>query len=159
MSRPNSEIRVTPSVLDRLIDLEPLESREAAKSRSAGLQELKASVRRDLEWLLNTRCHVDESGVQLEEAKRSLAFYGLPDIIGMNAKNSHEQVRLTKSLENAIRTFEPRFVNLKVTMDPVEHTDRHLRFRIEANLDIEPTPEPIVFDTMLELGSGEFTMA
>ncbi len=44
-------------------------------------------------------------------------------------------------------------------MDPVEHTDRHLRFRIEANLDIEPTPEPIVFDTMLELGSGEFTMA
>ncbi len=52
MSRTNSEIRVTPSVLDRLIDLDPLESREAAKSRSAGLQELKASVRRDLEWLL-----------------------------------------------------------------------------------------------------------
>ncbi|HQX57282.1 MAG TPA: type VI secretion system baseplate subunit TssE [Pyrinomonadaceae bacterium] len=159
MSRSNSDIRVTPSVLDRLIDLDPQESREAPKSRSAGLQDLKASVRRDLEWLLNTRCHLNDDDNQLDEAKRSIAFYGLPDIMGMNAKNNAEQTRLTKSLETAIRIFEPRFMNLKVTMDPVEHADRHLRFRIEANLDIEPTPEPIVFDTMLELGSGEFSMS
>ena len=31
-----------------------------------------------------------------------------------------------------------------------------LKFRIEASLNVEPTPEPIAFDTVLQLGSGEF---
>jgi predicted component of type VI protein secretion system len=33
-----------------------------------------------------------------------------------------------------------------------------LKFRIEATLDIEPTPEPVVFDTVLQLGSGNFAV-
>ena len=49
MARTDSNIRITPSVLDRLIDYDPRESRESPKSRSASLMELKASVRRDLE--------------------------------------------------------------------------------------------------------------
>lgn len=158
MSRIDLEIRVTPSVLDRLIDYEPGESREAPKSRSTSLFELKQSVRRDLEWLLNTRCHTEAIDDGLEEARRSVAFYGLPDIVGVNAKNHLEQQRLTKSLETAIRFFEPRFLNLKVSMEPVNSVDRQLKFRIEANLDIEPAPEPIVFDTVLQMGSGEFVI-
>lgn len=159
MSRSNTEIRVTPSVLDRLIDLDPQEKQEAPKSRSASLEDLRQSVRRDLEWLLNTRCHFDSDIESLEETKKSVAFYGLPDIMGVNAKNNAEQVRLTKSLETAIRTFEPRFLNLKVSMESIGTVERQLKFRIEANLDVEPTPEPIVFDTILETGSGEFTLS
>ena len=158
MARNESEIRVTPSVLDRLLDYDPQETREAPKSRSVCLQELKMAVRRDLECLLNTRCHAQAEDGELEETRRSLAFYGLPDIMGMNAKSSAEQLRLTRSLETAIRTFEPRFKNLKVSMDPAANIDRHLKFRIEASLDVEPAPEPIVFDTVLEMGSGEFSI-
>jgi predicted component of type VI protein secretion system len=33
-----------------------------------------------------------------------------------------------------------------------------LRFRIEAHLDIEPVPEPISFDTVLQVGNGEFAV-
>ncbi len=157
MSRQDLEIRVTPSVLDRLIDYEPRESREAPKSRSASLEDLKQSIRRDLEWLLNTRCHT-EGDELLVEAKRSVAFYGLPDIIGVNAKNHAEQQRLIKAMDGAIRYFEPRFLNLKVTMEPVNNVDRQLKFRIEASLDVEPAPEPIVFDTVLQMGSGEFVI-
>lgn len=158
MSRLDLEVRVTPSVLDRLIDDEPRESTEVLKSRSTSLHELKQAVRRDLEWLLNTRCHAESTDDRLDEAKRSVAFYGLPEIIGVNAKNHVEQLRLTKSLETAIKYFEPRFLNLKVTMEPVSNVDRQLKFRIEANLDVEPTPEPIVFDTVLQMGSGEFVI-
>ena len=159
MARSDLEVRVTPSVLDRLLDLDPQESREVPKSRSTSLHELKQAVRRDLEWLLNTRCHTEELVDDLSEAKRSVAFYGLPDIVGFNAKNNLEQQRLTKALETAIRNFEPRFLNLKVSMDPVDNVDRHLKFRIEASLDVDPTPEPIVFDTVLEMGSGEFSIS
>ena len=158
MARKDLEIRVTPSVLDRLIDLEPTVSTEAPKSRSTSLHDLKVSVRRDLEWLLNTRCHGDLDDVGNVEVRRSVAFYGLPDIMGMSPKSPAEQKRLTKALEMAIKHFEPRFLNPKVTLDPVDDVDRQLKFRIEAKLDVEPTPEPIVFDTVLLTGSGEFAV-
>ncbi len=159
MSRSDLEVRVTPSVLDRLIDYEPRDLREAPKSRITSLAELKQSIRRDLEWLLNTRCHTEALDDRLVEAKRSVAFYGLPDIVGVNAQNHAEQQRLTKAMDAAIRFFEPRFLNLKVTMEPVSTIDRQLKFRIEASLDVEPAPEPIVFDTVLQMGSGEFVIS
>jgi type VI secretion system protein ImpF len=158
MARPNSEIRSTPSVLDRLIDDDPRASTEAPKSRSSNLIELKNAVRRDLEWLLNTRCHLDEGDGLLEEAPRSVAFYGLPDFTGVSARNSVEIKDLITSVEKAIRIFEPRFLDLKVTMEPVDELDRQLRFRIEARLDVEPAPEPIAFDSVLQVGSGGFAV-
>jgi type VI secretion system protein ImpF len=156
MARTETEIRVTPSVLDRLLDFEPKSQQEAPKSRSRNLRELKQSVRRDLEWLLNTRCYPEDIDSNLEEVFKSVLVYGLPDITGVSAKNHLEQKRLTRALETAIKTFESRFIDLKVTLEPVSSVDKALRFRIEARLDIEPTPEPIAFDTVLQLGSGEF---
>jgi len=156
MARTETEIRVTPSVLDRLLDFEPKSQEEAPKSRSRNLRELKQSVRRDLEWLLNTRCYPEDIDENLEEVFKSVLVYGLPDITGVSAKNHLEQKRLTRALETAIKTFESRFIDLKVTLEPVSSVDKSLRFRIEARLDIEPTPEPIAFDTVLQLGSGEF---
>ena len=87
MARKDNEVRITQSVLDRLIDHEPNLSTEAPKSRSGSLHELKQAVRRDLEWLLNTRCHGDESVDDDLECRRSVAFYGLPDIMGMSPKS------------------------------------------------------------------------
>lgn len=159
MSRLENEIRVTQSVLDRLIDFDPRVSTEPPKSRSTSLQELKSSVRRDLEWLLNTRCFIEADEGELEEARRSVAFYGLPDFTGLSAKNPNELRRMTKELEAAIKYFEPRFIDLKVVLEPLNSVDRQLRFRIEARLDIEPTPEPVAFDTVLQLGSGDFAVS
>jgi len=156
MARIEKEIRVTASVLDRLIDLEPKSSQEAPKSHSNSLRELKQSVRRDLEWLLNTRSFIDDIDENLEEVRKSVIFFGLPDFTGISAKSHTEQKRLSKAIEKAIKIFEPRFLNLKVILEPLSDIDRLMKFRIEASLDTEPTPEPIAFDTVLQLGSGEF---
>lgn len=156
MSRIDNEIRVTPSLVDRLIDYEPKSSQEAPKSRSNSLKELKQSVQRDLEWLLNTRAYFGNIDERLEEVSKSVAVYGLPDFTGVSAKNHLEQTRMTKAIETAIKNFEPRFLDLRVTLEPISTTDKSLRFRIEANLNMEPTPEPVVFDTVLQLGSTDF---
>lgn len=158
MARTDNEIRITPSVLDRLLDFEPQESKEAPKSRSKSLRELKLSVRRDLEWLLNTRSYPEDVDERLEETLKSVVFFGLPDFTGVSAKSHVEQKRLTQALETAIKNYEPRFIDLKVSLEPINNIDRLLRFRIEARLDIDPVPEPIVFDTVLQLGSGEFAI-
>ncbi len=151
-----NEIRLTPSVLDRLIDFEPKSSTEAAKSRSRGIQELKQSVKRDLEWLLNTRHTADKVPEDLEELNKSIAIYGLPDFTGLSSKSNDDRKSLVRSVETALKTFEPRFMNLKVTLEDIEDGARGIRFRIQASLRVEPTPEPVVFDTVLQMGSGEF---
>ncbi|HEY0659519.1 MAG TPA: type VI secretion system baseplate subunit TssE [Pyrinomonadaceae bacterium] len=151
-----SEIRITPSIVDRLLDFEPKVSTEAPKSRSQGLRELKQSVRRDLEWLLNTRHTADKVPEGLEEVNKSIAIYGLPDFTGLSSKNIDDRKSLIRSIETALRTFEPRFMNLKVTLVESNELERGVKFQIHAILRVEPTPEPVVFDTVLQVGSGEF---
>ena len=156
MPRTDNEIRITPSVLDRLIDDQPEVSREPAASRSTSLRILKQAVKRDLEWLLNTRSSAEGSPEDLPEVARSLAQYGLADFSNMNVKAAADEGSLRQAVETAVATFEPRLEGVVVTLERLSETDRAVRFRIEARLKVEPAPEPVTFDTMLRLGSGEF---
>jgi type VI secretion system protein ImpF len=156
MARFDNEIRITLSVLERLIDEEPNVSSEAPASRQKNLRQLKAAVRRDLEWLLNTRQMVDVVPPDLKETTHSLATYGLPDFTSFSIKSSSERNRIRRALEQAISTFEPRLEDVLVSVDPMHETERVLRFRVDARLKVEPVPEPITFDTVLQLGSGQY---
>lgn len=152
----DKEIRITPSIVDRLLDFEPTNPNEAPKSRSQGLRELKQAVRRDLEWLLNTRHSPDEISETLEEVNKSVAKFGLPDFTGSSSQSDDDRRSLIRNVENALKIFEPRFINLKVTMEEINKVERGVKFRIQATLRVEPTPEPVVFDTILQVGSGDF---
>lgn len=152
----DSEIRITPSIVDRLLDFDPTNPNEAPKSRSQSLKELKQSVRRDLEWLLNTRHSPDGISKELEEVNKSLAKFGLPDFLGVSSQNDDDRKDLIRSVETALKIFEPRFMNLKITLDDGDYLNRGVKFRIQATLRVEPTPEPVVFDTILQVGSGDF---
>jgi type VI secretion system protein ImpF len=56
-----------------------------------------------------------------------------------------------------VRTFEPRLTAVQVSArDPESETHHRIRFVIEALLRMDPDPERIVFDTVLEVTSGEF---
>lgn len=154
-----SEIRISPSIIDQLVDLDPRSSADAYTSRSLSVAELKQAVRRDIEWLLNARRVAYKIDAGLEEVNRSVFAYGIPDITATGARDLNEQARLKNSIETAIRNFEPRLIGLSVEIDSVESVHKQLRFRIEASLDVEPAPEPIVFDTVVEVGSGEFRVS
>jgi len=143
-------------VLDRLIDYEPEVSREPIASRTKSLRQLKQSVRRDLEWLLNTRQIVDGLPPDLKEVNNSLAAYGLPDFSHINIENLDDQKQMQRVIERVIQIFEPRLEDVVVTVEPARHAERVMRFRIDARLKVEPAPEPVVFDTMLQLGSGQY---
>lgn len=156
MPRTDNEVRVTPSVLDRLLDYEPEVSREPIASRAKSLRLLKQSVRRDLEWLLNTRQVATGLPESLKEVNRSLAAYGLPDFSNIGPQNPADQKRMLNEIEETIRTFEPRLEDVVVTMEPARDLERTMRFRIDARLKVEPAPEPVTFDTVLQLGSGQY---
>lgn len=143
-------------MLDRLIDLEPGRQAEAPMSRAQSLRRLKAAVKRDLEWLLNTRRTIQEAPPGAGELERSLYYYGLPDFTGLSLRSTRDQQKLLKMLESTIAQFEPRLANVRVTMEPVGENARLLRFIIEGLLRVDPAPERVSFDTVLELSSGRY---
>ena len=149
--------QLTPSVLDRLLDDEPGNQREAVKQRHQVLREMKLSVRRDLENLLNTRWRCVSWPPNLEELETSLVNYGIPDFTGIRFASANTQDELRSILEAVIRRFEPRFSKVRVELiTNADSLDRTLRFRIDAMLHAEPVVEPVVFDTMLKTSTGDF---
>jgi len=155
MPRTGNEIRVIPSVLDRLIDTEPEVPSEPEVSRAKSLGQLKQSVRRDLQSLFNTR-HGRPSLLARGELDSSLLNYGLPDFSSASIVNLLDQNRIRRALETAVANFEPRLRDVKVKLLPTPETERALHFRIDARLRVEPAPEPVTFDTVLHIHSGEY---
>ncbi len=156
MPRNESRVRITPSVLDRLIDHETGVTSEPPASRLKNLRDLKRAVQRDLEWLLNTRRAVDDLPADMPEVIRSVATYGLPDFTAASLKSPAEQERVRRALEEAISLFEPRLRDVTVTLEPLDEEAPSLRFHVDGYLRVEPEPEPVSFDTMLHLANNEY---
>jgi type VI secretion system protein ImpF len=155
MARGAGETTITISVLDRLIDAEPDNRLENPLSRAQSVRLLKNSVRRDLEWLLNTRRIGTPPDEGLKEVNRSVYVYGLPDLSAISAGSSGDRNRLVRHLTATINMFEPRLTNVRVVLVEAPDSGRKdMRMRIEAMLRMDPVPEPISFDTVIELKSG-----
>jgi type VI secretion system protein ImpF len=155
MPRAMGETTITISALDRLIDLEPENRVENPLSRTQSVRLLKSAVRRDLEWLLNTRRIADPPDEGLKELNRSVYVYGLADLSALTMAATADRNRLVRQVLATINLFEPRLTNVRLVM--VETPDagkKDVRLRIEAMLRMDPVPEPVTFDTVIELKSG-----
>jgi type VI secretion system protein ImpF len=146
----------TLSVLDRLIDRDPKTRSEVPFTRAQSLRELKLALKRDLEWLLNTRKTIDPSPETARETVRSVYHYGFTDISSKSVLSGRDHSDLVREMELAIAVFEPRLKRARVRMELMEGSYRALNFVIEGLLCMDPAPEPVRFDTVLELGKGEY---
>jgi len=140
--------RVTLSLLDRLTDLDPDSSREGRSSEWEDLRTAKESLCRDLGAILNTRRREDEIDARFEDLNNSVATFGVTDFTSYNLLNGVEQERVRRSIERAIRCFEPRLTRVTVSLDPVDPLRPMLQFQIHALLRIHPA-EPVSFSATL----------
>src|SRR5450432_3163528 len=102
MPRWEPEQTVTQSVIERLIDRDPKNTTENPPSRAQSVRLLKASLRRDLEWLLNTRRTPDPAGPEYPEVAKSLHNYGLPDLNSLNWESVRDRSRLARVIEDVL---------------------------------------------------------
>jgi type VI secretion system protein ImpF len=151
LARSATEALVTQSVLDRLTAVE-----EWPATRSQSLRFYKEALKRDLEWLLNTRQPPIPELVEYPLARTSVINFGLPDITSLGLSSASDHGRLRKAIEICLRNYEPRLMDVRVTLEGSDTADRRLRFHIEGNMKLDPAPEEISFDTVLELSSGEY---
>jgi len=157
--RNEVDVRVKQSLLDRLCDDEPEVSVDRPVSRYQSLRLLKASLVRDLSALLNTKRSEIPGSAEYAELSQSLLLFGLPDFTAYGLKNPAEQNRLRREVESSIRRFEPRLSSVTVHLDARGEFDPSLHFRVDAQLKIEPEPEPVTFDTVLEADTCHFFVA
>ncbi|MEZ5353926.1 MAG: type VI secretion system baseplate subunit TssE [Bryobacteraceae bacterium] len=155
-STVSRDLRAQASVLDRLLDDAPGNTRDAVISRAQSLQNFRAAVRRDLEALLNTRCTVPDMPPDMEEVGNSVYTYGLPDLSSFTAGSAQDRAKLMQAVRVAIERFEPRLANVEVEAGDETATKLELRFSISALLLSEPVAEQVVFDTILESMHGRY---
>lgn len=156
MARRDASGPVTLSVLDRLIDKDPKNHSEVPLTRAQSLRELRLALKRDLEWLLNTRRTIEPAPESARETVRSVYQYGFADISSKSVLSTRDHSDLIREMESTIAIFEPRLKRARVRMEQVEGGYRSLKFVIEGLLCMDPAPEPVRFDTVLELGKGEY---
>lgn len=158
MAKREIERTVQPSLLDRLTDYDPRTTVEGRVGYLESVRQFKVALQRDLEWLLNTRRIPLTVPEELEEVGQSVYYYGLPDLTSISRDSPEARGRLLRRVEDAIATFEPRLENVRISFVEMqgENHRRELRFHVEGTLLMDPTPEQVVFDTVLHFASGEY---
>ncbi|MDH5217657.1 MAG: type VI secretion system baseplate subunit TssE [Gammaproteobacteria bacterium] len=147
-----------PSVLDRLINPKAGSNTEYTDSRVT-VMEIRHSIRRDLENLLNTRRRFEVSNKKLDSKDLTIVNYGIPDFTGASFSTEDEQEELLREIRKIILCYEKRFKSLKIVEKKgLDSMDRSVRFRIEAELRVEPAVEPLVFDTHIDSVSRELSV-
>ena len=152
--------RLQPSLLDRLTDSNPKGEKESREERVLSVRQLRKSVVRDLEWLLNAgRLETTEDLSEYPEVKHSVLNYGIPDLAGTTA-SSMDVYQLEQTLRQAILDFEPRIMphNLRVQVSQNETTmsTNSITLEIEGEIWGQPLPEHLYLKTVLDLELGIF---
>ncbi len=142
-------VRFAPSLLDRLLDDAPQAPAEYATPQ-VSLEQLKDSVVRDLEALLNARCGLRRDTLsEHPQAQRSILSFGMLDFSSMSLANTDERDAICRAIESAISAHEPRLKNVRVGLGQDSSINR-LLFTIQALLVANPAREPVNFNAMLQ---------
>lgn len=145
-------------LLDRLID-DP-EIKETGVKFVVTFDQLKRSVEKDLERLLNSRRSISSSQVEdLPHVSKSVLCYGIEDFSAKTMLNVNDKKQIKERIIHSIAHHEPRLRNVEVNID-IENTSSHqLRFSIKAMLCVDPIREPIDFDAILFTTTQEYTVS
>jgi type VI secretion system protein ImpF len=157
--RTEIERMVQPSLIDRLTDAEPQSPRDPPTTPKDSAKAFRDAVQADIEWLLNTR----RSIVPVPEAYRELLVsvheFGLPDVTGIAVNTPVGRAMLRDLIQDALERFEPRLESPVVRIGEVDVLSTPMvRFQVEAILRMDPSPEHVVFDTVLEVARGEYAV-
>ena len=144
-------------LFDRLVDVPPELEHQERHLRILDRDHLKASVRRELGRLLNTRCSIPLH--RLGEEERSVVNYGIPDFSSLSPHNADDHALIASIVGQTITAFEPRLRHVRVEVGPASGAESALWLIIIAELVIGAFTEPVSFPVTLNSKSGTAEIA
>jgi len=149
----------TPGLFDRLLDV-PVSGATSATVSRMSVEDLKDSVARDLEALLNTRTVIPEGLLtRYPECGNSIITYGLNDFAGRSLSSPDDRAFICLCLEEAIARHEPRLRDVKASLEVREDAINRLNFAITALMVVSSSQEPVNFDAVLQPSSLHYTIS
>ena len=134
-----------PSLFDKLFEAE---GQSPYALRRLSIEEMKETVARDIEALLNTRMVFTEEDLRrFPNCQRSVLTYGLSDFSGLSLASHYDREFICRSLEQAIALLQ---VDSRATSV--------LYFAITAMLDVGPAHEPVTFDATLQPSTLQYSV-
>jgi type VI secretion system protein ImpF len=138
-------------LFDRL-DLNPEIDDSQRPFRILTREQLRASIRRELGRLLNTRCSLSLD--QVGEEERSVVNYGIPDFSSLSAQNADDQALIGRIVGQTVTAFEPRLRNVAVDVRPVPNSEAGLYLFLDAMMVVGQFNEPVYFPVVLNNKNG-----
>ncbi len=159
MAPPRNATRAAAPLLDRLLDAHPEYQADRKLDQTSTVAMLRNAVRRDVEALLNARRPWRSVPDRFAVLRVSPLGYGIPDFTAGGFNDKAQQESLRSEVETAIRRFEPRLAAVQVELtDSPSPLSTTLTLRISALLRMEPEPEQVVFDTMLDTTTADVVL-
>ena len=134
---------------------------ETGELKSVSMRRLRDYVCRDLAALLN--CANLDAVTDLDaypHVQSSVVNFGMPSLAGRAARAA-DPLQIANAIELAIRRFEPRLSQLRVTPEMGEEgNETHvLAFRIDAQLWGQVASQQLVLRTSIDVDSGSVSLA
>ncbi len=146
----------TASIIERLCDARPDQEHDRPLQAADTAFEFRAAVSRDLEALLNARRPWRSIPDHYPLLRTSPLGFGVTDFTAGSYNDAQQQEILRAEIEAAVRRFEPRLTDVQVRLvrDPAP-LSATLVLRIDALLMIDPMPEAISFDTVVDVTTAD----
>jgi type VI secretion system protein ImpF len=146
------------TLFDKLIK-EPSSKVATGAVPRMSMEQLKDSVARDLEALLNTRAVLAEDTLKnYPECSRSIMSYGLCDFAGLSLASGDDRDFVCRGLELTIARHEPRLRNVRATLEIDRNSINRLYFGITAMLVVHESKEPVSFDALLQPSTLQYSI-
>lgn len=150
---------LTRGLFDRLLDV-PVRGSSSATVSRVSPEDMKDSVVRDLEALLNTRSAIPEDLLQaFPECSRSIVTYGLNDFADRSISSPDDRAYICKCIQKAITLHEPRLRKVRVQLDVRENGVNRLNFSIKALLVVNVLQESVNFDAVLQPSTLRYSIS
>lgn len=138
----------------------PREQVEKHPLRLINAEDLKESVARDLEALLNSRCaYREEIFERYPETLQSMCSYGMNDFVGLSLASPADRNYICRSLERTIAAHERRLKQVHVSLELDNGAINRLKFAINALLVVHPSTEPVFFDALLQPSTLQYSVS
>lgn len=164
----NALDRLQPCLLDRLFDDQPRRLSEGKQEKVVSLVRFKEGIKRDIEWLLNSKTRFDQLDAALfPEIRYSVLNYGVRDLTGLSSENL-SPVAIETAIHRALAAFEPRILkgslsvrHLAVAADDSDAEIKlinALDFEISGQIWADPTPQDFVLRTEINVEENTVTV-
>lgn len=151
MPGPRATQGVRAPLFDRLASSTGLDGRR--DPRLLDRDGLLASIRRELDRLLNTRTPL--AADQLGLRPRGTLDYGIPDLSLFWPFDADSEARLAAVMTSTIAAFEPRLLRPSVTLERVGNERSRLRARVTGVIALDDVVESVSFPILLSDSVGD----